>query len=77
MAARKTSSAPLIGDRVRVFVDASMIDEPGEIIRVGRGGEVGVHLWPDEPTRVSMSGVQWCATQSAALAHGVRGCWPE
>lgn len=75
-AAKKTERTPSVGDRVRVYVDASMIDEPGEITRIGKGGEIGVHLWPDSPERVALSDVQWFATDREATAHGVRGAWP-
>jgi hypothetical protein len=76
-AAKKSERAPKLGDRVRVFVDASMIDEPAEIIRVGRDSEIGVHLWPDSPERTALSGVQWFADEAGAVAHGQKGAWPE
>lgn len=75
-AAKKTERTPQIGEDVRVFIDASMIDEPGRIIRVGKGGELGVHLWPDSGERVALSGVQWFATEREATAHGAKGAWP-
>lgn len=75
-AAKKAERTPQIGDDVRVYVDASMNDEPGRIIRVGKNGEIGVHLWPDSDERVALSDVQWFATEREATVHGVRGAWP-
>lgn len=76
-AARKTERTPKLGDRVRVFVDTSMIDAPATIIRVGRDNEIGVHVWPDADEVFALSGVQWFGTEGEATAYGIKGAWPE
>lgn len=75
-AAKKSDSSPRPGERVRVFVDSSMIDEPAEIIREDKGDLV-VHLWPDTDERSVMSGVKWFPNVDEATAHGARGAWPD
>lgn len=70
---KKRTAQP--GDRVRVYVDESMIDEPAEVIREDRDGVI-VHVWPDSDSRVAMH-VRWFATQEEATAHGHLGAWPD
>lgn len=74
-AAKKTERTPKVGDRVRVYVDESLIDEPGEIIRVEKD-RIVVHVWPDSDEHVAMF-AYWYADEKGATAHGWRGAWPD
>ncbi len=73
---KKSDRSPLPGERVRVYVDSTMIDEEAEIVREDRGDLV-VHLWPDSDERTVMSGVKWFPVEQEARAHGAKGAWPE
>ncbi len=73
-AAKRAERAPKVGDRVRVYVDATLIDEPAEIIRVEKD-HIVVHAWPDSNARVAFR-VHWFADEKSATAHGWRGAWP-
>ncbi len=73
---KKSDRSPQSGERVRVFVDSTMIDEEAEIIREDRGDLV-VHLWPDSDQRTVMSDVKWFPTEEEARAHGAKGAFPE
>lgn len=74
-AAKKAERAPKVGDRVRMYVDESMIDEPAEIIRVEKD-DIVVHVWPDSDARIAMY-ARWFADEKGATAHGRRGAWPD
>jgi hypothetical protein len=74
-AAKRGERTPRVGDRVRVYVDATMIDESATIIRVDRD-RVAVHVWPDLDARVAMH-ARWFADEKGATAHGAGGAWPD
>lgn len=73
--AKKSDKSPQPGERVRVYVDGSMIDEPAEIIREDRGAIV-LHVWPDSEARVAMR-ARWFPTEGEATAHGYGAAWPD
>lgn len=73
--AKRREPVPAVGDDVRVYVDASMIDEPARIVRVEED-HVIVHVWPDSDERTKL-GAYWFPTEEQATAHGYLGAWPE
>lgn len=73
--AKKSDKSPQPGERVRVYVDESMIDEPAEIVREDKG-EIIVHVWPDADSRTVLR-ARWFPNQEEATTHGHLGAWPE